>query len=286
MKQSSFLLVEILLVCLPLLGSSLPTHIFDSLPIRLEVGIQGSSTTMRHDRKLQTDAAQLCDQAKATTLADENQKLFEWDCSCKEVTNELDGSAGSYHLTCESTCGHLCNKEETVCLKPGFISGIDTNNVNYLISQTYQYSRGRDEYVERRVIFDAKGDPLSCQYTIDENTCQSCDIVSCTTGGAPISLQCGNIVAGASFDFCTDPNPAVETGVFEFLSEEDFRTCVTIAPTPAPVQPTPPPVQPTPAPVVGTASPTESPTADSSGPSVASVVVSFQVAALAFLLNL
>jgi hypothetical protein len=264
MKHPSSFLVEILMLSLPLLGASLPTHAFDNFHNQL-----GISFSTMQGRKLEQSPEELCETLKEDALANADPVL-QLSCSCEEATNELDGSGGSYHLTCDATCGHFCNVEETICLIPGTIVGINADAVFYLSSQTYKYTRGRKEFVDRRVFFNTVELPLSCEYTVDEETCQSCSLVPCT-GGSPITLQCENIEAGATFDFCEDPNPNVETGVFEFLNENDFRTCYELDPTPAPSAATPAP----------SSSPTASPTSGSSTTNFVSV----QVAAFVLLLN-
>jgi hypothetical protein len=262
MKQLTPFLMEILIFSLPLLGTSLPTHAFDNFHNQLEI-----SFSAVQDRKLVLSAAELCELGKEESVAGADPVL-QLSCSCEEVTNELDGSGGSYHMTCDATCGHFCNVEETVCLIPGTILGINANGVLYLSSQTYKYTRGRNELVERRVFFNSNNSPLSCQTTVDEETCQSCNLVPCTQG-SPITVQCENIEAGATFDFCVDPNPNVETGVFEFLNGNDFRTCYEIAPTPSPSAATSAP------------SPTASPTSGSSTTNFAGM----QVVVFVLLLN-
>jgi hypothetical protein len=264
MKQPSLSLVEALIFSLPLLGTSLPTHAFDNFHNQL-----GISFSAMQDRKLALSAAELCETFKEESIAGADPVL-QLSCSCEEVTNELDGSGGSYHMTCDATCGHLCNVEETVCLIPGTILGFDANGVFYLSSQTYKYTRGRNEFVERRVFFDSMSSPLSCQTTVDEATCQSCNLVLCTEG-SPITVQCENIEAGATFDFCEDPNPNVEAGVFEFLNENDFRTCYEIVPTPAPS--------------TATSAPSPSPTASSTSGSSTTNFVSMQVVVFVLLLD-
>jgi hypothetical protein len=291
MKLSSGLIVLELLLCLPTLANSLPaTDILQRVP-----STQLDVRALKQDRNLQQDAAARCNQFKDETLAGENMQVYQWSCACNEVSNELDATSGTtYHLTCVAGCGHFCNVEETVCLKPGFISGFDSDGVNYLFSQTYQYSRGREEFVERRVLFNADGSPLSCQYTVGGVDCQQCEIITCTGGmGSPISLQCENVEAGATFDFCVDPTPEVDSGVFQFLNEneEDYRTCYEIAaptlpPTdPSPVTPTPTtqttPTTPT------TPAPTDSPTMpDGSGSSTStsSYLLAFGIQLVGFLI--
>lgn len=194
---------------------------------------------VRSHRRLQS-ADELCHQAMLQTLGDPNQAAYEWECACKEVKNSLDGSSGAFHLTCTSTCGQFCNRKNDVCLIPGFIQGFDANGENYLFSQTYQYIQGRMEYVDRSVYFNLEGAPLACQYGIDETLCQSCEITPCISGGAPIDLHCENLREGTTFDFCSDPTPAVEDGVFEFLNPEDFTVCTPLTPpTPTQVETTP-----------------------------------------------
>jgi hypothetical protein len=261
MKQPSGLLVLELLLCLPTLANSLPaTDILQRVPTQFDV-----RALQQQDRNLQQDAAARCNQEKDALLALDSNEVYQWSCACNEVTNELDATSdNTYHLTCYAGCGHFCNVEETVCLTPGIISGFDSNGVNYLFSQTYLYTRGREEFVDRRVFFNADSSPLSCQYTVGGVDCQQCDIITCTGAGSPISLQCENVEAGATFDFCVDPTPEVDTGVFQFLNDNDFRTCYELeappvmTPTPTTPAPTdnPPPVM---APTPTTPAPTDNP---------------------------
>jgi hypothetical protein len=210
-----------------------------------------------HRRLQSEDGAELCVKAMQQTLADPNQQAYEWECSCDQVSNAWDGSSGTFHLTCTSTCGQFCNRKNDVCLIPGFVRGFDASGDNYLFSQTYQYTQGRREYVDRRVYFNLHGDPLACQYGIDKSLCQSCEITPCTSGGAPIEMHCENLTEGTNFDFCADPTPAVNEGVFEFLNPEDFTICTPL-PLSAPVQSTPPPVpSPTIRPMLGKVVPEE-----------------------------
>ncbi len=210
-----------------------------------------SGTTISR-RRLQS-AGELCNQTVQQVMTGSTQDSFEWECSCSEVSNALDGTRGAYHMTCQSTCGQFCNRRNDVCLIPGFIQGFDSNGVNYLFSQTYQYTLGRQEYIDRRVFFNLAGSPLTCRYEIDESTCQSCEITPCTSGGAPIELHCENLLEGTTYDFCADPTPAVDEGVFQFLNPEDFLTCSPL-PLPVPTQlrtTSPPVLSPTIRPMMG-----------------------------------
>jgi len=209
-------------------------------------------------RQLQS-AGELCNATMQEVLNDPTQESFQWECSCTEVINFLDGSKGSYNMRCTSTCGHFCNRHNDACLIPGFVQGFNSEGVNYLFSQTYQYTFGRTEFIDRKVFFNFEGTPFSCRYDIDEATCQSCQIIPCTSGGAPIELHCENILDGSTFDFCADPTPAVEEGVFQFLNPQDFLTCTPLPPpTPEPIQTTSPPLSsPTIRPVMGKVVPQE-----------------------------
>lgn len=210
------------------------------------------SGAMTSRRRLQS-ASTICNETKNQVMNGTTQESFEWECTCTEVANVLDGSSGAYHMTCTSTCGQFCNRKNDVCLIPGFIQGFDSNGVNYLFSQTYQYTLGRQEYIDRRVFFNLEGSPLSCSYGIDDSTCQSCEIIPCTSGGAPIELNCENLIEGATFDFCANPTPAVEEGVFQFLNPEDFLYCSPLLPPTSSQQQTtsPPILSPTIRPMMG-----------------------------------
>jgi hypothetical protein len=135
---------------------------------------------------------------------------------------------GNTELTCESTCGDLCNDETSVCVRESFAKDfIETGEASYF-RKDMQYSMGRKGMISYWEYMDG-----ICSMSVDHVTCDSCVIQTCTgndsTSQAPL-LDCSNIDSGAILDLC-DATLKVEDGIFERFSIEEFQECVDRTPS-------------------------------------------------------
>jgi len=156
-----------------------------------------------------------------------NEIELEFDhlnCFC-----ELDNDTGSSYMSCNMTCGFLCNSDESVCAVESRYLSFHLNGDRSGEAIEYNYRVGLDSFLHVEV------DPQFEDFCIAYGGGQSCDCVMAQCPNSDDDTKLPQITCTSrtdnsvsTYDYC-QPS-VVEDGIFQVLSTDDFNTCIDLSP--------------------------------------------------------
>jgi hypothetical protein len=150
------------------------------------------------------------------------QHAHKFVCDC------VDQADGYVELQCQSTCGDLCNDEETVCVRESFSQDFLDEGGSSYFRKDIKYTHGRQETLTYVEFIDG-----TCSMKVDGVGCSSCLIDTCQ-GNPEVQraprIDCSDFEGGGILDLC-ESDIRVETGIFERFSIEEFNECMDRTPT-------------------------------------------------------
>lgn len=193
------------------------------LDVQGEVEERVSSLRRIGTRQLHSPAEESC--AEDAERYEEILEEYGGECQCKDTN---DGVV----LVCMDECAY-CNEDESVC-------GIQSAQILYEensgdaigLGGVFHYVTGFDETiaVENLDCTGENGTIVSCEECnvyVNEQSCDSCEIIDCGDGSFAEMMDCDNIEYGATFNFCEDVE-IDDDSVFQALSDEGFEECLSL----------------------------------------------------------
>jgi hypothetical protein len=159
------------------------------------------------------------------------------DCSCSHILGDgvsVNGSISFHCLMCD-----LCDKtEDEVCVQVEYLHVIEnTTNFNHRTKMRYSAgSRSEEIMIHQNCSLSEDLDLIctSCEVTVNNVTCNSCDQSSCEKDSMlPLTsvpkVDCSNIEKGAIYDPCTEMYPQFVSGDLLFGLELAIDECLRAA---------------------------------------------------------
>jgi hypothetical protein len=170
-------------------------------------------------RSLQTDAV-VCE-----ALAEDMLAFPDSGCTCNQDGEPTDECSEllDYCTTCDTIAG------ERTCFSVDLEAQVATGDVDAFCGK---YTSGA--FDNKICFYDVDDSDLTCTATLDGTDCTSCALISCGNGDIDFDFDCSNVIAGETYNVCTDDIP--ETSPFLPLNSvnerfvEDFD-CSTETPT-------------------------------------------------------
>jgi hypothetical protein len=188
----------------------------------IESGVFEVASQSEFDTCIQArPSEEICMQEKAAAEALDPDAL----CECEE------NGQGGHSITCVQKGCLFCNADRNIC-------GYDTIGKTFgrlgqemSLFNGFQYLEGRNE----RIVFETNLDPTDirdCQVSIDNDKCNSCQLLDCGGGFLGVDVNCENLPNGGSFNECAPQavsrSGSVATGALEYFSLFQFNECVPV----------------------------------------------------------
>ena len=140
---------------------------------------------------------------------------------CECITDPVSGELS---LACADSSCTRCNRDKSLCYANEKLGrSFDDRGSVASRWESFQYSFGRSE------TFLLEQDLLKseCRVSIDNTTCNSCEIVMCDDGTESMAVDCQNVETGAQLAACGSSGPALATQtVLEGKFGHGFDKCV------------------------------------------------------------
>lgn len=168
-----------------------------------------------------------CELAKASF---ENNPDLETSCRPCEAPD----ADGHIHLHCSIDC-NTCDESGSICANQTVSTKFAYNGSITLQHEHYEYVSGRDEYLTvTKYDCSSSDDCHTCEVSIDENVCESCEILACEEGQTRkiqgILAQCGNSTVNtceeAKLDTSDILHPLVDSTYDKCFSRDAMAACL------------------------------------------------------------